>query len=497
MAEYILGIDCGNTAVKAAVFDREGRQLGSRATRVETRFPQPGHSESDMYGLWNKTVGVVQGVLTELSIHTDQIKAVGVSGHGNGAYLLDHKDKPLLGIQSLDNRADELIQEFQKSDSYQQIRELNRQGLWPSQTAALLMWLKRHTPEVYSNIGRVLFCKDYINFCLTGKCSTDYGDLSASGLFDFTRNEVSQPLLKLLNLEEITHKVAPPVQSEDVVGVVTGEAAGLTGLKPGTPVVAGLFDVISSALGSGVWDVSEASIITGTWSINQVVTRDLPSDELFMSSVFPGGRYLAMENSATSASNLEWFVREFFQTEQQVAETLNQKVFDYCNAMVEKVDITEQLPLFHPYLYGSSDSATAGASFFGLSGWHRKADLLYAVYEGIVFGHLEHLLKLRKAGIDVDLARLSGGGARSAFWSQLFADVLEIDIWVNRCNECGTKGAAMAAATAAGFYPNFARAVAEMSGDYQVFSPDPKKRDILGRRFKRYQVISELINKGL
>ncbi len=154
-------------------------------------------------------------------------------------------------------------------------------------------------------------------------------------------------------------------------------------------------------------------MIAGTWSINQVISDDLPTPDIFMSSVFPGDRYLAIESSATSASNLEWFVSEFFQAEKYAAPVLDRKVFDYCNELVQQVQLNENLPIYHPYLYGSKDNAHLGANFFGVSGWHTRADLLYAVYEGIVFGHQEHVDKLARFGITFDHVVLGGGGSRS------------------------------------------------------------------------------------
>ncbi|WP_434360041.1 carbohydrate kinase [Parasalinivibrio latis] len=495
--KYVLGIDCGNTAVKAAVFDCKGREIGSRAERVETRFPQPGHSETDMIGLWHKCASVVAAALTELNIPPEDVLAVGVSGHGNGAYLLDNNREPLRAIQSLDSRAEAQVNQDKTSQDYPRLSELNRQGVWPSQTATLLKWLKHNEPATYSNIGVVLFCKDYINFCLTGECHTEYGDLSASGLYDYTSGDVSSDLLSLLGIEEMKDRIPTTLWSENTVGHITRSASEQTRLPVGTPVVGGFFDVIASAVGSGVWDTADASLITGTWSINQVVSDTIPHPDIFMSSVFPGGRYMAMENSATSASNLEWFVSEFFAPEKQVAQSLGKSVFEFCNNAVENVKLAENLPLFHPYLYGSSDLASAGANFFGLAGWHTKSDLLYAVYEGIVFGHLEHFLKLNKAGLHFDNAVLSGGGARSEFWCQLFADVLDIRIAVTPCGETGARGAAMAAAYAGGVYETFQDAVRNMSGEYRYFHPDKTKQPVLKARFERYQAVSTFINSGI
>ncbi|BDU40977.1 FGGY-family carbohydrate kinase [Vibrio nigripulchritudo] len=493
MGRYILGLDCGNTAIKAALLDMEGVELASHASTIETLFPHPGHTELDMSRLWQQCCEVIWQVLKETRISGDQIIAIGVSGHGNGAYLLDKRHQPLLGIQSLDSRATDLVADIQSGDKIAEIRELNRQGVWASQTATLLSWLKQNQPETYHQTGTVFFCKDYLNFCLTGERYTDYSDLSASGLFDFPRHQVSKELLTLLDIQEITEAIPTPVHSDEIIGKLSTQAAEESGLDAGTPVIAGMIDVIASALGAGVWDENDASIVTGTWSINQVVTNKIPDKRLFMTCLFPDNRYLAIESSATSASNLEWFVQEFFQFE-KAQLSAGESIFELCNQLVESVEISETLPLFHPYLYGSGDSGAARGNFFDLAGWHKKTHLLYAVYEGIVFGHLEHVNKLRTANIGFTKALLSGGGARSQFWCQLFADVLNIDIHITQCNEAGAKGVAMAAAHATGQFLSFEEAVKAMRSPVQVFTPEPTHQATLKKRYDRYLQVSDWIN---
>ncbi|MFQ3228775.1 FGGY-family carbohydrate kinase [Reinekea sp.] len=495
MSEYVLGIDCGNTAVKAAIFDLKGQEIAVASARVDTLFPQAGYTESNLNVLWQSCSDVIRAALSKARLTGADIKAIGTSGHGNGLYLLDRSNEPLKAIKSLDSRAEKLANEIQDRNDYANLREVNHQGAWPSQTATLLKWLKIVEPETYAEGATVLFCKDYLNFKLSGELATDFGDVSASGLFDFQTHTVSEKLLQMFDISEVADKMPTIYSSEEIVGQVIESTAVLTGLSVGTPVIAGMFDVVSSAIGTGVFEHAQASMIAGTWSINQVVSNHLPTSELFMCCVFPGDRFLALENSATSASNLEWFVSEFFQTEKQVAQVLDKKVFEFCNDLVEQVELEENLPLFHPYLYGSKDNAHTGANFFGVSGWHNRAHLLYAVYEGIVFGHLEHVKKLARFDIGFDHVVLSGGGSRSKVWCQLFADVLNIEVYVTPCEEAGARGVAIAAATAVGLFSSLESAVSAMRGDYHCFHPNKDKHELLTLRQKKYQKISAFLNE--
>lgn len=496
MTPYVLGIDCGNTGIKAAIFDLQGREIGALGDKVATYFPAPGFAQCDMAALWTQCATLIRRLLDEWAVKPEQVVAVGCSGHGNGLYLLDHDTMPLLAIKSLDCRANDLVQTIKNQPDYDLIQELNRQGVWPAQSATLLCWLKQYHPDTYQSIGSVLFCKDYLNFCLTGDIATEYGDLSASGLYDFSAGDASAVLLTALNIPEMQQAIPDIKECQDVMGRVSTEAAALTGLAEGTPVVSGCFDIVACAIGSGVWQSQAASVIAGSWSINQVVSDTLPGRDVFMACHFPGQRYLAVESSATSASNLEWFICEFFNQEKQQAKTDSVDFFQQLNTLVAETVISDDLPLFHPYLYGGCDNQPVQGNFFGLAGWHKKSDLLYAVYEGIVFGHLEHVGQLRRAGQHIDSAVLSGGAAKSPVWSQLFADVLDVAIQTSDCTEAGARGAAMAAATGAGCFATLQQAVTAMAKLNIPLTPRPRQQAILHQRYQRYLAVSKAL-KGL
>lgn len=495
MSAYVIGIDCGNTAIKAAVFDELGKEVAVSGLTVSTQFPKPGHAEADLEALWQACTQVLQDVVRQAAVPPTSIKALGTSGHGNGLFLLDRHGDPLVSIKSLDSRTEAWVKQAQQREDYLALRARNHQGVWPSQTATLLQWLKQHEPKTYQQATTLLFCKDYINYRLTGALSTDHGDLSASGLFDFQQNSVSPAVLSWFGIEEVERWIPPVLECDQIMGTLRSDVANQTGLVAGTPVVAGMFDVVASAIGAGTWQEGQASLVVGSWSINQVVSGSVPDNRLFMSCLFPGGRYLAMENSATSASNLEWFVREFFAAESREAESRNQSVFSLCNDLVAGVKADVSLPLFHPYLYGSRENAQVGANFSGMRGWHTRADLLYAVYEGIVFGHLEHVERLRQFGVNFDDVLLSGGGARSPVWCQMFADILAVPVHVPECGEAGAKGVAMAAFSAIDCYSTLAESIQAGRGDLQTYLPRTEQRPLIQARKEKYKKLSAWLSE--
>ena len=476
---YLLGLDAGNTVIKAVLFDLEGRQVALRELQGESSFPGPGHVERDLDELWNIASCVICGCIADAGIAPEQIAAVGCAGHGNGLYLLDADQRPLVGIQSLDTRAAWLASELAVRCG-DEIHALCLQKPWPSQTAVLLAWIKRERPELYRAAHTVLLCKDFITHKLTGERVSEISDMSAGGLLRMPECVYDEALLALYGLEDAREKLPRLVAPSDIAGRVAPSVA--CGLAAGTPVIGGYLDVVSSALGSGVSRPGEASIILGTWGINQVLSEEpLVDPDIFMAVGFGAGRYMNIEASPTSAANLEWYVRELFQRGDR-----HDDPFKRVDACVAEVAPGRDDPFFHPFLFGSGQGAEFRAGFYGLAGWHREGHLLRALFEGVVLEHRRHVEVLGAAGIAIGRAVLSGGGSRSPVWPQMMADVLDTQIAVTECEETGALGAAIGAGVAAGLFADYEAGVTAMTRVLQVFEPVAAMREHYCHRYRTY-----------
>jgi L-xylulokinase len=455
----LLGLDAGNTVIKAVLFDSTGRQLAVSKRDGVSSTPAPGHVERDLNELWANATHVIRECLARASASAADIAAVGCAGHGNGLYLIDAAGEPLLGIQSLDSRAAGLAEELGANGNGSRLHALSLQAPWPSQTPTLLAWVKRHAPEIYARTATAFYCKDFVTFRLTGRRVSDISDMSGAGFVRMPGCTYDDELLVGYGLADARAKLPDLAQPTEIVGRVTAAAAAATGLAEGTPVVGGLFDVIASALGSGAVATGQASIIVGTWSINQVIADQVAQDErIFMTSAFGPGRLMAIESSATSAANLEWYVRELIERGGHADDP-----FGLANRLAGSVTPAADDPYYHPYLYGSRLGATMRAGYYGVAGWHREGHLLRALFEGVAFEHKRHIDVLRSAGIRFDTAILSGGGARSPVWPQMFADILDIPIAVASCAETGALGAAIAAGVGAGVFADLEAGVSAMA----------------------------------
>ena len=498
MGQYLLGIDNGSTVSKAAVFDLHGQEIAVASCKAETVYPHPGWTERDMETLWQSTACAIREAIAKSGVRPEAIAGVGNTGHGNGLYLLDKQGRPLRnGIQSMDSRAADVLAEWNQRNLFSQIFPFTLQSFWPAQPNALLVWLKQNEPQNYERIGAILMVKDYIKYCLTGECTGDTTDMSGANLMDVRNRCYSRELMALYDLAEVYEALPPLKQSFEAVGQVTAVAAQETGLAAGTPVVGGLFDVDASAIGSGAVNVDQACLVMGSWSINEVITRDPIVDPgLFMTTLFAEpGRFLTIEGSATSATNLEWFVNQCCGDERAEAKRRGMSVYDVCNEEVASLAPGSANIIFHPFLYGSNVQPTARAGFYGIAGWHTRAHLLRALYEGVVFGHLSHIEKLRAAGARISTARLAGGGARSSVWSQMFADMIQVPMEISDGNEVGARGAALSAGIGAGVYRDYADAVQEAVSVVRVHEPIPANTSLYLERYAEYRRLAQVMQE--
>lgn len=487
MQKYLLGLDAGNTVIKAVVFDLSGRELAHAGEEGHSRMPYPGHVERDLDELWSNAKRVIRACLDKAGIAASDIAAIGCAGHGNGLYALDREGDPLIGIQSLDTRAIGLVEEWTAKGVGAKTYPIARQRPWPSQTPTLLAWLKHYQPELFDQIGTVFFSKDFVVNRLTGKRFSEVSDMSGAGLLDLATRRYDSALMEAYGLGDCMDILPPLIESDNIAGNVTEAVARETGLAAGTPVVGGLFDVVASALGSGVSRTGSASIIAGTWSINQIIV-DGPDLErpVFMTSTFDRSRYMAMENSATSAANLEWLVREFFGGEHHA----DISPFDVCCGLAAAIEPANDDPLYHPYLYGAQQDGHARAGFYGIAGWHTKGHLIRALLEGVAFGHRQHVEAIRNAGATFGEAVLSGGGSRSRLWPQIFADVLGVPVTVADSRETGALGAAIAAGTGVGLFSDFTEGANAMVRADRQYKPNTALDGHYNRRYALYRDIT-------
>jgi L-xylulokinase len=312
-------------------------------------------------------------------------------------------------------------------------------------------------------------------------------DMSGTSLIDVGNACYDDEVLDAWGLLPWKHIMPPLKRSAEICGTITPEAAKLTGLTAGTPVAGGMFDIDACGLAVGMTHETTFCMVAGTWGNNQFISKTpVAHPDMFMTSCYSiDGYYLMLEGSATSASNLEWFITQFFEGDRK-------EIYDRCNELVAGTKPDESAILFLPYLYGGPVSLDAKGCLFGLDGRQTKAHILRALFEGIIFGHRWHVERLMRFCERPKTIRLTGGAVNSEVWSQMFADIFQIPVEVPTGTELGCLGAAICGAVASGVYPSYEKACQEMVNVKHCYQPNSNWADTYHQKYERYQKLLEV-----
>ena len=495
MEQYLLGLDNGGTMIKAALFTLDGRELGvaSRATEIST--PHPGWTERNMETLWEQNCACVHEVISKTGVESEAIAGAAVCGHGKGLYAWGKDGKPAYpGIISTDNRAWKFPEKWNAEGTQAKLQDQLCQRLMACQQASLLAWLREQDRETYDHIRWAFSVIDYIRFRLTGEAYSEATTISGSGLMNLRDARIDPDLLAALGIPEAAGMIPPICYSSERLGSVTAAAAEKTGLKAGTPVAGGMFDIDSCAIAMSVTRPEDFCSITGTWTINEFISKTpVTGVKTTMNSLYAiPGFYLIEESSSTGAGNLEWVINNCFAGETPPA---NKKLYAHLDDMAAAVQPGDCDVYFLPFLQGSNRHPLAKASFIGLMSFHTRAHLLRSVYEGVVYSAKSHIDKLLSVREKPAAVRVAGGAVNSPFWVQMFADILELPIeTVMGVKELGALGCAMAAAVAAGIYKDYDAAASAMVRLSSPVYPDSNMAAFYRPKYEKYTALCEALD---
>lgn len=495
MDKYILSVDNGLTMTKAVIFNLEGDEKAC-SMRKSQLHNVGNFSEIDMNLQWENTAWAINDVIKKSNINPDKIIVVGNSGHGAGLYMIDNLGKPFCNaISSMDARTMDIVNQWHKEG--RECEDKTFHTIWPGQPVPILYWMKKNEPDNYKRIDRIFAAKDWIKYKLTGSVSTEYSDASNSGLVNLITKSYDSQLFKTFGISEACEKMSSLEKSTSITGFVSKEAAEETGLKKGTPVIGGLFDVVACSLGSGIYKDDKYSIIGGTWNINSGIWKkpEKTSNTIKCHYYFDTDNYLYVESSATSAVNLEWFVNKIIKGYSE-NNFDNSRIFKRIDREVAKIKPYENNIIYFPFLHKSFLSRNLDGSFFGIKAEHGVFNLSRAVFEGVVFAHFKHIENLKKSGIIREKAVLSGGISNSEVWCQMFSDILNFEIITTKSTQVGALGIAVCAAVALGIYGSYEEAVGVMVKEKSHYYPDKQNNKIYMEQYQRFNEIIHLFDNS-
>jgi L-xylulokinase len=459
----IIGIDSGQTSLKAVVFDEDGRALGAASQTTVVNSPHAHWVERDMNDLIAQFDSAIRDAMVAAGVTGDDISAVGIVAHGDGLYFVDAENNAVRpAILALDSRAQPVLDEWTLDGVLDRARAITGQEPFAGSLAPLVSWLRQNDPAALDDSRWLINCKDWLRLSLTGRIGTDLIEATSSvGQPD--GSSYSAAALEAYGIEDIAAKLAPALAAHTVAGYVTDSAAARTGLRVGTPAVTGTHDVVGCALGIGAVSPGDLSVVVGTYSINQMITETRKLDARYQVRPWlQPGQWINMATSPASATNLEWFINTLMPGMAEPLAIANDEV---AAVLADPSDV-----LYHPFVFGSPFGAVASASFLGLRAWHSRGHLLKALFEGVAMAHRYHL----DAFIDESprtSIRLTGGGSRSDVWCQIFADALNSRVEVAEAKESGALGAAMLAGVGTGLYESLEDAASSCVRIERIFTP--------------------------
>jgi xylulokinase len=452
---HILAHDLGTTGNKVTLFDAEtGAAIASRFEPYGTSYPHPNWAEQDPAEWARALFDGTRRLLNQAGISPGAIAVVSFSGTMNGALLVDAAGEPLRpAILWADQRATAEAQYLAEAYGAERVYRCTGSRPGAAYTAAKLLWIKRHQPEIYGTTRQVLQSKDYAAYLLTGVFVTDYSDASNTNLFDLERRAWASDLIRAASLDE--DKLPPICPSTTVIGGVTPRVAALTGLLAGTPVVIGGGDGACATVGAGSVLPGEAYTYIGS-SAWIAVTAERPIYDPQMRTftlahldprlTVPVG---SMQCAGGSFDWLEGLLRG--QSEALLHNDLG--------LAAAAVPSGSGGLLFLPHLMGERSpywNPLARGAFVGLSMAHGRPEVTRAVMEGVAFNLRTILEALQTQGAAIPAMRLIGGAARSTVWRQILADIYGLPILLPALlSEATSLGAAIAGGVGVGLYPDF------------------------------------------
>ena len=454
MADLILAHDLGTTGNKASLFDAGGRLVASAFAPYETHYPRPGWAEQDPSAWWRAACQSTQHMLSACGRAADEIRVISFSGEMMGCTPVDASGRPLrTSIIWADQRAERQASLLAERVGRDRVYQITGHRASSNYTAAKALWLREHEPDVYREAHKIMQAKDYVAFKLTGSYATDYSDASGTNLFDLRRRCWSAEIVDALELDP--GLLPPALPSSTVIGTVTGAAAQEIGLAEGTPVTIGGGDGACATAGAGVVHPADAYNYIGSSSWISFVSREPlydPQQRTFTFAhldpeyVFPTG---TMQCAGGSYDWLERLLRG------DGEERLYAKMED----LASDVEPGAQGLFFLPYLIGERSphwNPRARGAFVGLTMAHGRGEMARAVLEGVAFNLRIILDAFRDQGAHISALRLIGGGARSALWRQILADVFGLPVLCPQLLvEATSLGAAIAGGVGIGLYPGY------------------------------------------
>lgn len=498
MASYYIGFDCGTQGTKVAVYADDSTLAAEAFREHRIIYPKPGWAEMEADQFYRVVVEGIAECVDKAKLNPDDVKGISCSGIICGIVPIDQNwnaQGPY--ILYLDGRSAGEAERIQREVEPLWLSESGNAEVGPFMPPVMLKWLLAHQPELVAKSKKFVTNSQFVMGKLGGlradQAYMDWGNLSGWIIgYDAARRDWSDQQLDLLGLpRELLPPVVDPAQ---VVGALCSEAARATGLKPGIPLVAGSGDIMQANLGCGVLAEGQCSDVAGTASIFTVNAKQIhpgitPVPGVIYSMGTLPGQYLYWGYIRAGGLSLGWLKDEVME------RGGDDDFFRRMDKLAEQAPLGSQLTLFYPFLQGGDASLpNASAAWLGLTGAAGAGSMWRSLLEGICFEYLGWVQMFRSQDIEVKEVVGTGGGAKSALWNQIKADMLSADYVTLQRAEGAVLGDALLAAHGVGDIPDLASAANQWAAEKDRFRPRP----VQGAAYQKiYQARQRILNGSL
>ena len=467
MSDYLLGMDVGTTNIKAILFDTAGEAMASASATYPLLMPQPGRAEQNALDWWQGAVEILQSITRQAGPEmVREIRGICISSHFPSLLPLDRQGEPLRNaIIWMDKRAGGELEEILHTVGESEY--VAGAGGRPDATflPCKLLWYRRNEPELFRRTYRVLQANGYLNYKLTGVMAMDMDQASLCQCMDLRTMGWSDTLSRATGVD--FNAILPqPVPSGQIIGQVTPQAAALTGLTAGIPVVAGASDCTASMYATGLSQLGQAGESAGTTSMLFVGhTRPTPMDIPVVAKPcsIQGIPYFFNAPVTSSGASIKWYLNTLGQADSQEAAAQGLDVYDYLNRQALKAPAGSNGLIFFPYMQGERAplwNSYARGMFIGLNLDTQRTHIIRSIFEGTAFSVRHVLETIAENGAQVHSLRITGGGAKSRTWCQIKASVLKVPVYTLEDKTGDVPfGDALLLGHALGIFPDFAQCI--------------------------------------
>ena len=485
---HVLGIDVGTGGTRALIIDGTGRVVSS-ATEEHEPFASPkiGWAEQHPEDWWRASGVAVRQALSQSGLRAEDIACVGFSGQMHGAVMLgEHDDVVRPALIWCDVRTEPQCQEINNKLGAARVIELTCNPALPNFTLTKFLWVREHEPENWQRVRSVMLPKDYVRFRLTGERAIDMADASGTLMLDVVRRRWSSEMLRATEIDE---RLLPKLyESPDVCGQISAEGAATTGLKAGTPVVAGAGDQAAGATGMGIVTAGAVSATIGTSGVVFAATDRPaldPKGRLHTFCHAVPGRWHVMGVTQAAGLSLRWFRDQFGAGPKDGRDPYEHLTDDAAKAPPGSDGL-----LWTPYLMGERTphlDGKARAALVGLTASHTRGHVIRAILEGVAFSLRDTFTIFEEMKVPVKQIRLGGGGARSPLWRQIQADVYRHDVEIVEAEEGAAYGAAILAGVGAKMWPSVDQACDSIVRVRERVKNQPQVAAAMNASYKAYR----------